>query len=94
MRLPDGRLHVTDAPLVALGSLASNELVLSEPSISRRHAVITNRPSEVWLHDLGSSVGTQVDGKKFEGRVFLDGVHKVNLGRATIEVASRADLLV
>lgn len=94
VRLPDGRLYETDAQVVALGSLASNELVLSGPSVSRRHAVITNRPSAVWLHDLGSSVGTQVDGKKFEGRVFLDGVHKVNLGRATIEVASRADLLV
>jgi pentatricopeptide repeat protein len=94
VRLPDGRLYETDAQVVALGSLASNELVLSDPSVSRRHAVITNRPSEVWLHDLGSSVGTQVDSKKFEGRVFLDGVHNVNLGRATIEVACRADLLV
>ncbi|HQC97918.1 MAG TPA: protein kinase [Aquabacterium sp.] len=94
VRLPDGRLHETDAPVVALGSMAANEVVLNDPSVSRRHAVITNRPSEVWLHNLGSSVGMQVDGNRLEGRVFLDGVHKVHLGRATIEVAARADLLV
>lgn len=94
VRLPDGRLHETAAPVVGLGSLASNDVVLDETSVSRRHAVITNLPSEVWLHDLGSTQGTQLDGEKVEGRVFLGGVHKVNLGRATIEVGSRADLLV
>lgn len=94
VRLPDGRLQETAAPVVALGSLASNDLVLADRSVSRRHAVITNLPSEVWLHDLGSTLGTHLDGDKVEGRVFLDGVHKVNLGRVTIEVGSRADLLV
>jgi serine/threonine protein kinase len=94
VRLPDGRLQETTAPVVALGSLASNDVVLDDRSVSRRHAVITNLPSEVWLHDLGSTVGTHLDGDRIEGRVFLDGVHKVSLGRATIEVGSRIDLLV
>lgn len=94
VRLPDGSLRETSSSVVTLGSLSANEMVLDERSVSRRHAVITNLPSEVWLHDLGSSVGTEMDGKKVEGRVFLDGVHRVSIGRATIEVASRSDLLV
>jgi len=94
VRLPNEHVHETAAAVVTLGSLEANDLVLDDSSISRRHAVITNRPSEVWLHDLGSTLGTQMDGERVEGRVFLDGVHKVNLGRVTIEVGSRADLLV
>ncbi len=94
VRLPNGHVHETAAPVVTLGTLEANDLMLDDSSISRRHAVMTNRPSEVWLHDLGSTVGTQMDGERVEGRVFLDGVHKVNLGRFTIEVSSRADLLV
>jgi len=60
----------------------------------RRHAVIVNLPEDVWLCDLGSTGGTRVDGREVSGRTLLDGVHGVRLGRITIEVASRADLLV
>ena len=94
IRLPDGSVRETSATVVALGSLAANDVVLGDRSVSRRHAVITNLPSEVWLHDLGSSQGTKLDGERVDGRAFVDGVHRVNLGRATIEVGSRADLLV
>lgn len=94
IRLQDGSVRETSATVVALGSLVANDVVLGDRSVSRRHAVITNLPSEVWLHDLGSSQGTKLDGEKVDGRTFVDGVHRVNLGRATIEVGSRADLLV
>ena len=72
----------------------THDVVLGDRSVSRRHAVITNLPSEVWLHDLGSSQGTKLDGERVDGRTFVDGVHRVNLWRASIEVGSRADLLV
>ena len=92
--LADGTRRELSAPLVSIGALVSNDVVLNHSSVSRRHAVIVNLPEDVWLFDLGSTGGTRVDGHEVAGRTFLDGVHGVGLGRITIEVASRADLLV
>lgn len=94
MRLPDGTLRETAAPLVSLGSLATNDVVLIDGMVSRRHAVIVNFPNDVWLYDLGSTCGTRLGEDLVCGRAFLDGVHPVSIGPITIEVAARSDLLV
>jgi serine/threonine protein kinase len=94
IRLPDGTLKETDAPLVSIGAFATNDIPLRESMVSRRHAVIVNFPNDVWLYDLGSTCGTRLGGDLVCGRVFLDGVHPVNIGPIAIEVAARADLLV
>jgi pSer/pThr/pTyr-binding forkhead associated (FHA) protein len=62
--------------------------------VSRRHALIANFPDDVWLYDLGSTRGTQVDGSAVAGRAYLDGVHRVSIGRLDIEVGAHAGLLV
>jgi tetratricopeptide (TPR) repeat protein/tRNA A-37 threonylcarbamoyl transferase component Bud32 len=94
IRLPDGTLRETSAPIVSIGSLPTNDIIVKESSVSRRHAVLVNFPNEVWLYDLGSSYGTRVATDLVCGRMYLDGVHGVTLGDAAIEIASRADLLV
>jgi hypothetical protein len=94
IRLPDGSRRETSAPIVSIGSLPTNDIELKGGSVSRRHAVLVNFPNEVWLYDLGSTGGTRVDKDLVCGRMYLDGVHRINLGSAAIEVASRADLLV
>lgn len=43
-----------------------NQLILSEKSVSRIHAVLTLRGKEVYLTDLGSTNGTFVNGQKLE----------------------------
>jgi len=48
----------------------------------------------VWLYDLGSTRGTQVDGSAVAGRAYLDGVHRVSIGHLDIEVGAHAGLLV
>ena len=94
LRLADGlRLESSD-PISSVGKLLSNDRVIDDTSVSRRHAAIVNYPDEVWLYDLDSTQGTMVDGRPVVGRVFLDGVHQVVFGKVHAEVASRTDLLV
>jgi serine/threonine protein kinase len=94
IRLPDGSSQSSSAPLVSIGLLAGNDIVLKDTSVSRRHAVIVNLPEDVWLCDLGSTRATKVANESVSGRRFLDGVHRVSIGDTTIEVTSRSDLLV
>jgi len=84
----------TQRPIITIGSLPSNNLVLDDASVSRRHAAIINFPDDVWVYDLGSALGVSVDGRKVVGRMFLDGVHDVRIGRVALRVASKTGLLV
>lgn len=74
--------------------LKENDVVLSDKSVSRRHCAIVNFPNDVWLYDLGSTVGTKIDGQKLVDRAHLDGVHEVTVGRANIRIASSSDKLL
>ena len=94
IRVPGGATTETSAALLSIGSWAKNDIALEDASVSRRHALIANFPNDVWLYDLGSTVGTKVDGKAVPGRAFLDGVHRVMVGRRDIQIGSRIDLLV
>lgn len=94
IRLPDGTCRETSHPLVSIGSFETNDITLADSSVSRRHAVIVNLPDEVWLYDLGSTRGTRLDQESVCGRVFLDGVHGIGIGRTSLEIGARADLLV
>ena len=91
---PDGARHDKAIPIVTIGSLSANEIVLDDGSVSRRHCAIVNYPDSVWLHDLGSTRGTVVDGERLLGRMLLDGVHEVLVGRVRIRVASSSDRLL
>lgn len=90
----DGRTGQTYRPIITVGSLPSNDIVLDDGSVSRRHAVIVNFVDYVWIYDLGSARGVSVDGRKVVGRMFLDGVHEVRIGRVALRVASKLGLLV
>lgn len=90
---PDGDCYEISQPIVTIGSQPTNDIVLRDGSVSRRHAVITNFPNEVWIHDLGSTCGTEIDGRSLEGRTFLDGVHDVRISHLTLRVAASADQL-
>jgi hypothetical protein len=50
--------------------------------------------SSVWLYELGGTRDTEVDGNVVAGCTFLDGVHKVRVGRLDSEVGAHAGLLV
>jgi hypothetical protein len=81
-------------PMLTVGSASANNIALKDESASRRHAAIINFPDYVWIYDLGSARGISVDGRKVSGRMFLDGVHEVRIGRTSFQVAAKSDLLL
>jgi pSer/pThr/pTyr-binding forkhead associated (FHA) protein len=74
--------------------MKTNDIVLGDAAVSRRHCAIVNYSQDVWLYDLGSTVGTFVDGQRLTGRMFLQGVHEVMVGGVQIRVAAHRDLLI
>ncbi len=46
------------APVTAIGRDLDNEIVLSDPTVSGRHAVVSRRNRAWWVEDLGSTNGT------------------------------------
>ncbi|WP_337175341.1 GGDEF domain-containing protein [Paludisphaera sp.] len=62
--VPGAMLRI-EGPEASLGRSAENVHQFPDPTISRRHAVITHDGSgDAWLTDLGSSNGTYLDGKR------------------------------
>lgn len=61
---PDcGRVHRLRPGQHLVGRAAGCDLVLDDPGVSRRHAVLHVGPQGLRLHDLGSANGTVLDGR-------------------------------
>ncbi len=58
---------------VAVGRDAVNDIRLPEPAISSRHAVVITRMGVSTVHDLNSSNGTWINGKKIESQQLKHG---------------------
>ena len=69
---PKERISITRTP-VAVGRLSTNDIVLSDPNISRRHAELRREGGRWVLVDLGSTNGTVVNGKLAKEHVLKDG---------------------
>ena len=59
--------------LLSIGRDPSNDLVLPDAMVSRRHAVIEYRGSQYYLRDCNSSNGSVVNGDRVEERNLRDG---------------------
>ena len=58
------REYSLNKPTVAIGSHPSNDVVLDDTTVSRRHATITRKEGGYELADLGSTNGTYVNGRR------------------------------
>jgi pSer/pThr/pTyr-binding forkhead associated (FHA) protein len=68
----DGRVYELSAQEIAVGRAVDNDVVLDDPSLSRKHARMARRgPGEIEVEDLGSSNGTFINERK--------------IGRGTVE---------
>ncbi len=60
----EGKEIVLESPLVSIGTLPENSLVLTDPTVSRRHAVVEETSGGYILRDLGSTNGTFLEGAR------------------------------
>lgn len=70
-----------------IGTSPDNDLVLTDDSVSRRHAELRLAPDEVRVVDLGSTNGTTVDGVRIREAFVGPGV-TVRVGDTTIKIAA------
>lgn len=87
---PDpGAAKAAGPPRLFLGRSAENGLVLDDPAVSRRHAVVGHDETDGWwIEDLGSTSGTYVNGRKIEGRTSFRLGDEIHLGRRQVPASS------
>jgi DNA-binding NtrC family response regulator len=75
--------------LIRVGSDPTNDLVLTDPTVSRRHLEVERAPRGLLLKDLGSRNGTWVDGRQTL-QAYLEAGDKVTLGKTKLAVKQDA----
>src|SRR5437867_1962386 len=66
----------------SIGRAASNQIVLSDDKVSRRHAIVhAQGENEFWLVDLGSSNGTFVNGRRVTQPIQLCDQDEIEIGQ-------------
>jgi hypothetical protein len=60
----DGRRHELDKRRMVIGRSKDCDIHIEDPNVSRRHAEIRREGATYWLIDLGSTNGTDVNGRR------------------------------
>ncbi len=86
---PDKGLEIElDGATLRLGSAPDCEVVLHDPTISGRHAVVQLGPRGFFVRDLGSKNGVVLEGWKIDAVPLADGM-KLTLGGTQLTVRAR-----
>lgn len=80
-----GRATPLTGPRLTVGRLASCDVVLDDPTVSREHAAFVHRNGDWWLVDLGSTNGTLVNGRAASEQRVSAG-DRIEFGEATLEL--------
>ena len=80
-----GQICQLSADRTTIGRDRSNHLVVSDPAVSRSHAVVIAHDDELVLVDLGSSGGTTVNGRSVSGRPVKNGA-RLRVGDTELEL--------
>jgi len=77
-----GRVELTDQ-VVVIGRMSDCQIVVDDPSASRRHVEIRPDGGSYLLADLGSTNGTHVNGVRVERHMLMDG-DQIGIGSFTV----------
>lgn len=81
-----GLRHPVSTPRLTLGRGSTADLKIDDPGISRNHAEIRTAGASVTIHDLGSTNGITVDGRRVSEAPLANG-SQIRLGNTTINVS-------
>jgi serine/threonine-protein kinase len=84
----DGRRLVLTTVITTIGRDPANDLVLTSPQVSRRHARIVAQGRDFLLEDAGSQNGTSVNGRRINRVVLTDG-DTILIGGEQLRFSSR-----
>lgn len=82
-----GQICQLSADRTTIGRDSSNHLIISDPGVSRSHAVVIAREDELVLVDLGSTGGTKVNGRSVAGKQVKNGA-RVRVGDTELELVA------
>ncbi len=88
-----GQVLVVEGDEQVLGRRKNSDLHLSDPHVSRAHAVIRRQSGAVWLEDLGSTGGTIVNGEPVTGSQALRHGDVVKFGTVETRFEDRSSLM-
>jgi len=84
----DGMVVALCDPVTRLGRGLQADLIVEDPTVSRRHAIIVRREGEIVLLDDNSLNGTWCNGVRVTDRVVLRDGDTIALGAATLRFAA------
>ncbi len=91
---PDqGREAIMSGTTFAIGGEPGNDLVLSDPSVSRRHAELVRSPDGLLFRDLGSTNGSFLGAHRVKEAFVAPGA-RLKLGRTAVLLAPCEDVLL
>jgi FHA domain-containing protein len=79
----DGTSRELDQPKIVIGRSRDCDIQLADANVSRRHAELRHEGASYWIVDLGSTNGTEVNGKRVNRAQLRDG-DKIMLGSTEI----------
>lgn len=75
-----GKSHPLTKNEIYLGRDITNDIVISDPEVSRKHARLTYQSGGYLLEDLGSTNGTFIDGQRITGPHLMNPGEVIMLG--------------
>jgi len=79
----DGGRHVLAGSRAVLGRSSAADVQIDDPNVSRRHAEVVQEGDDYWIVDLGSTNGTEVDGRRVQ-RAPLHSGSTFTVGETTV----------
>jgi DNA-binding NtrC family response regulator len=79
----DPEVYVFDQPVVRIGALSENDLVIDDDTVSRFHCQILQEEDEYVLRDLSSTNGTFIEGVRIR-EAFLSPGARIRLGESQL----------
>jgi hypothetical protein len=86
----NGQRCVLDKRRSVLGRSRDVDVQIEDPNVSRRHAEIVQEGSVYWLVDLGSTNGTEVEGRRVQRAQLADG-SRFTVGETTVTFATERE---